>query len=174
MEQEAKIDISEDAKLEMVHQFAAKVRSDVLLGVKCAGSDRAWMRAVTTNIFLISQSGDVLETVNTQTGTHPNDIFVTENNEVLFTDITGKCITKVTKANSKWTIKPFLKTGNFIPLSLCCTVDEQILVTLILDTLSSANSDQVASAKVVRFGKDGEVVQEIKLNEKGEPLYKNP
>ncbi|KAK3100535.1 hypothetical protein FSP39_021469 [Pinctada imbricata] len=157
--------------MELEKDFVARVRSDGLLGVKCAGSDTAWMRAVTPTIFLIRQTGEVVESVNTQTGTHPNDIFVTEDDEVLFTDSQNKCITRITKDRE---VRPWTKTGEFTPLSLYCTRDGFVIVSLLLETRSSESSVDDTNAKVVKFDSKGEPVLEIKNDKSGKPLFKNP
>ncbi|KAK3100046.1 hypothetical protein FSP39_013882 [Pinctada imbricata] len=157
--------------MELEKEFEARVESDGLLGVSCSGSDTAWMRAVTPTLFLIRQTGEVVESVNTQTGTRPNDIFVTEDDEVLFTDPQNKCITRITKDRE---VRPWTKTGEFTPLSLYCTRDGFVIVSLLLETRSSESSVDDTNAKVVKFDSKGEPVLEIKNDINGKSLYKCP
>ena len=121
--------------------------------------DQFWVCGQDNMIARINMDADVLETVDLPISEHANDISITNNGELIFTEgKPGKVI--IIKEGSR---KTFIDIGSqWHPSGLHCTKSGDILVTM--------SDDSYENHKIVRY-RDGLAVQEIQNYYNGNPLF---
>ncbi|XP_065921898.1 tripartite motif-containing protein 2-like [Magallana gigas] len=143
-----------------------KVREYTVPGVKSVlhlsldKSGRLWASDRKGNLVQTDLQGNQLQIIQTNGGNGYHT--VTQDRDLIFTDREDKVINRITVDN---TITEFIKRGDWTPLSIYSShINGDILVGMIKDK----------EAKVTRYNKTGEEIQNIQRDNKGQELYTNP
>jgi hypothetical protein len=123
-------------------------------------SGRLWASDTDCKLVQTDLQGNQLQKIQTSGGygyhTH------TQDGELIFTDRDNKVIKKITQGNK---ITEFIKTGDWSPLSIHSShINGDLLVGMVKD----------GEAKVTRYNKTGEELQNIQRDNKGQGLYGYP
>ncbi|XP_062582198.1 uncharacterized protein LOC134243967 [Saccostrea cucullata] len=133
-------------------------RYDNLLGVTCFGAE-IWTRTLkVSDLKCYNIHGSLMKTIQTKSGRMPNDIAVTDDGDLLYSDWSNGTVYKVRNGQTEEVIK----LQGWTPINLCVTSSGHLLVTMC--------SDDKNKSKVVRFSGLKET-QTIQFDDKGEPLY---
>ncbi|XP_063404724.1 uncharacterized protein LOC134688184 [Mytilus trossulus] len=128
-------------------------RACTLLGVQ------VWVCGQDNIIARINMDGEVLETVDMKISEYANDISITNNGELIFTEGKPGKVTTIKEGRGV----TFIDVGQeWHPSGLHCTKSGDILVTM--------SDDRYENFKIVRYT-DGLVVQEIQNSYNGNPLF---
>jgi streptogramin lyase len=124
-------------------------------------SGRLWASDNHGNLVHTDLQGNQLQKIQTS-GEDSGYHTVTQDGELIYTDSDSKVIKKITQGNK---ITEFIKTGDWIPVSIHSShINRDILVGMWKDR----------EAKVMRYNKTGEELQNIQRNNKGQGLYSYP
>nr|XP_022336251.1 uncharacterized protein LOC111132719 [Crassostrea virginica] len=103
-----------------------------------------------------------------------NDVCITENNQVYFTDADNKSIFRLSPAGSVSTV-PVFSTDPLEPLGICQTMGRDLLVTLIENETDSYQPDPDSRRLVRHVTLTGDVIHEYEYGEDGQTrLFKVP
>ncbi|XP_078331637.1 uncharacterized protein LOC144625266 [Crassostrea virginica] len=129
--------------------------------VSCLSDSELWICGLTTNILRLNNlQGELLISVQTESGNAPIDITVTRNGGLVYTDYDDRSINLV---NGRQTQAIFIiRLGEWIPWGLCSALSGDFLVTM--------TSDDGKQTKVVRYSGLTEK-QSIQWDDQGKPLY---
>uniref|UniRef100_A0A8W8J2A0 B box-type domain-containing protein n=1 Tax=Magallana gigas TaxID=29159 RepID=A0A8W8J2A0_MAGGI len=143
-----------------------KVREYTVPGVDCVWhislgkSGRLWASDDNGNLVQTDLKGNPLQKIQTSGGHGYHT--VTQDGDLIYTDKWNKIINKITLDN---TVTEFIKTGDWTPISIHSShINGDILVGMI----------KGREAKVTRYSKNGEEIQNIQRDNKGQELYGNP
>nr|XP_034306140.1 uncharacterized protein LOC117682518 isoform X1 [Crassostrea gigas] len=145
-----------------------KVREYTVPGVDCVyhislgKSGRLCVSDLFGNLVQTDLQGNQLQKIQTSCG---SEIYhtVTQDGDLIYTNIQNNVINRITPDN---TITEFIKTGNWIPLSIHSShINGDILVGMRKDREPS---------KVTRYNKTGTELQNIQRDNKGQTLYGKP
>ncbi|XP_052684806.1 uncharacterized protein LOC128164828 [Crassostrea angulata] len=125
-------------------------------------SGRLWASDDHGNLVQIDLQGNQLQKIQTS-GEFQGYHTVTQGGDLIFTDGKKKIINRITVDN---TITEFIKTGDWEPISIrhSSHINGDILVGMIKDE----------EAKVIRYNKSGEEIQNIQRDNKGQGPYSYP
>ncbi|XP_055999205.1 E3 ubiquitin-protein ligase TRIM71-like [Ostrea edulis] len=133
---------------------------NTLYYVVCVGVDEAWVSGEDKTIRRVDIHGSVRDTVTTTCKYWPNDITVTRQGELVYSDGPNRTVNIVRHGRTETLITT---PQGWHPGQLCCTKSGDILVSMITTDFSQH--------KIVRY--QGHTVnQEIDRDEDGEPIYK--
>ncbi|XP_062615195.1 uncharacterized protein LOC134276933 [Saccostrea cucullata] len=143
----------------------AKVISNIptnvknLLKVACVGSDKAWVSGRGKMITCVDIHGAVQDTVTSTCKNFPNDITVTRQGELIYSDGYNRTVNIVRDGKTETLITT---PRGWYPGGLCCTRSGDILVIMY-------TSDK-SHRKIVRY-QGQRVTQEIDKDKHGDPIY---
>ncbi|XP_062584624.1 tripartite motif-containing protein 2-like [Saccostrea cucullata] len=100
----------------------------------------------------------LIKTIKTKSGEGPNDIAVTGDGDLVYSDWKTKTLNKVKNGQ----IEEMIRLQGWVPENLCVTSSDELLVSLY--------SDDKTQPKVVRYSGSKEK-QTIQFDEEGNPLY---
>eukprot|EP00105_Crassostrea_gigas_P033508 XP_011456910.1 PREDICTED: E3 ubiquitin-protein ligase TRIM71 isoform X2 [Crassostrea gigas] len=156
-----------DMKQTLSLSSLTKVREFTVPGVNCVWhislgkSGTLWVSDNDGNLVQIDLQGNQLQKIQTSSnsgGYHT----VTQDGVLIFTDKHKNVIKMITQDN---TMTEFIKTGDWVPISLHSShINGDILVGMVKD----------GKAKVTRYNKTGEEIQNIQRDNKGQGLYSYP
>nr|XP_034312026.1 uncharacterized protein LOC117684363 [Crassostrea gigas]XP_034312027.1 uncharacterized protein LOC117684363 [Crassostrea gigas] len=124
-------------------------------------SGRLWVSDNDGNLVQIDLQGNQLQKIKTS-GRYEGYHTVTQDGDLIYTDRKNKVINRIKQDN---TVTEFIKTGDWEPLSIHSShINGDILVGMI----------KGREAKVTRYNKTGEEIQNIQRDNKGQELYSTP
>ncbi|XP_052690222.1 uncharacterized protein LOC128168150 [Crassostrea angulata] len=124
-------------------------------------ADRLWASDHSGNLVQTDLQGNQLQKIQTS-GEFQGYHTVTQDGDLIYTDRKNKVINRITMDK---TITEFIKTVDWEPLSIHSShINGDILVGMIKN----------GEAKVTRYNKAGEEIQNIQRDNKGQKLYSNP
>ncbi|XP_062595065.1 E3 ubiquitin-protein ligase Midline-1-like [Saccostrea cucullata] len=127
--------------------------------VACVGSDKAWISGTDKMITCVDIHGAVQDTVTSTCNRFPNDITVTRQGELIYSDIANRTVNIVRDGKTETLITT---PRDWHPSGLFCTRSGDILVSM-----STTDDSHV---KIVRY-QGQRVTQEIDKDEHGDPIY---
>ncbi|XP_056007593.1 uncharacterized protein LOC130050835 [Ostrea edulis] len=131
-----------------------------LYSVSCLSEDQVWTRGENDTMKLLNLQSKLLTSIQTKSGYLPQDIAVTRDGDLVYTDYRDKTINLIKNKQ----IQIVITLQGWRPLRVCCTSANDLLVTM--------NSDDVKQSKVVRYSGSTEK-QSIQFDDQGRPLYKS-
>ena len=134
-----------------------KTEFEELCSLSCRNDTEVWTCGNDNIIRLYNLHGELIKSVPTCSQKMPCDIALTSTG-LAYTDYNDKSVNIVVEGEAKQLIK---LTG-WIPLYLCCTFFDKLLVTMI--------NDDMTEAKVVRYSGVTEELS-IQFDNSGQPLY---
>uniref|UniRef100_K1PMB4 Tripartite motif-containing protein 3 n=1 Tax=Magallana gigas TaxID=29159 RepID=K1PMB4_MAGGI len=124
-------------------------------------SGRLWASDNIGNLVQTDLQGNQLQKIKTSGEDESYHTF-TQDGDLIYKDKHEKFINRITPGN---TITPFIKTGDWLPLSLYSShINGDLLMGMVKNR----------EAKVTRYNKTGTEIQNIQRDNKGQPLYKYP
>nr|XP_011426303.2 uncharacterized protein LOC105327497 [Crassostrea gigas] len=128
-----------------------------LYGVACLNDSEVWTCGWNNQMKLYNLQGELLKSIQTQSGARPRHIAVTRSGELVYTDHKNGTVNIVKNTQ----IETVIELQEWKPLGVCFTSSGDLLVVMDVDDKES---------KVVRYSGFTEK-QSIQYNEKGQPLY---
>ncbi|XP_048749991.2 uncharacterized protein LOC125661889 [Ostrea edulis] len=129
-----------------------------LYSVSCLSEDQVWTCGENKTMKLLNLQSKLLTSIQTKSGNTPGDIAVTRDGDLVYTDSNDKTINLIKNKQ----IQTLITLQGWDPLYVCCTADNDLLVTMI--------SDDGEQSKVVRYSGSTEK-QSIQFDDQGRPLY---
>ncbi|XP_061182712.1 uncharacterized protein LOC133191586 [Saccostrea echinata] len=130
-----------------------------LFKVACVGSDKAWISGTDKMITCVDIHGAVQDTVTSTCKTFPDDITVTRQGELIYSDANNRTVNIVRDGKTE-TLNTTPRSWH--PQGLCCTRSGDILVSM-------GTTDDSLYKIVLYQGQ--RVTQEIDKDELGDPIY---
>lgn len=127
--------------------------------MSCLNDEKIWTLGFTDSIMrLYNLTGTLVKSISTQSGKRPQDIAVTRNGNLIYTDVCESTVNKVKDTQ----IQKVIILQRFKPLNVYCSSSGDILVVII--------SDDNEQTKVVRYS--GFIERQIiQFNDNGQALY---
>ncbi|XP_056006501.1 tripartite motif-containing protein 2-like [Ostrea edulis] len=129
-----------------------------LYSVSCLSEDQVWTCGENKTMKLFNLQSKLLTSIKTKSGDEPDDIAVTRDGDLVYTDYHDHTINFVKNKQ----IQTVIILQGWRPINVCCTAGNDLLVTM--------NSDDVKQSKVVRYSGFTEK-QSIQFDDQGRPLY---
>ncbi|XP_055999086.1 E3 ubiquitin-protein ligase TRIM71-like [Ostrea edulis] len=128
-----------------------------LYSVSCLSEDQVWTRGINKTMKLLNLQSKLLTSIQTKSGNKPTDIAVTRDGDLVYTDTSNNTVNLIKNKQ----IQTVITLQGWRPLSVCCTVGNDLLVIMYSDREQS---------KVVRYSGSTEK-QSIQFDDQGRPLY---
>ncbi|XP_055999423.1 uncharacterized protein LOC130047839 [Ostrea edulis] len=129
-----------------------------LRNVTCLSEEEFWTSTQVSDMKCFNVQGTVINTIKTKSGERPNDIAVTSDGDLVYSDWKTKTVNQVKSGQTEEVIR----LQGWIPSNLCVTSSGDLLVTMY--------SVDKTQSKVVRYsGSTGK--QTIQYDDEGKPLY---
>ncbi|XP_056004197.1 E3 ubiquitin-protein ligase TRIM36-like [Ostrea edulis] len=129
-----------------------------LHSVSCLSEDQVWTCGNNKTMKLLNLQSELLTSIQTKSGNRPEDIAVTRDGDLVYTDPINKTINLIKNKQ----IQTVITLQGWYPLYVCSTASDDLLVTM--------NSDDRKQYKVVRYSSSTEK-QSIQFDDQGRPLY---
>ncbi|XP_056002774.1 uncharacterized protein LOC130049356 [Ostrea edulis] len=129
-----------------------------LSSVSCRNEEEVWTCGDNETMKLLNFQGELLTSIQTESGKEPNCIAVTRNGCLVYTDLYSRTVNLVKKKY----IRAIITLQGWRPLYVCSTATDNFLVTMI--------GDDFKQSKVVRYS-GSRKTQTIQFDEQGPPLY---
>ncbi|XP_048777883.2 uncharacterized protein LOC125681722 [Ostrea edulis] len=129
---------------------------NTLFSVSCLSENQVWTCGNDEIMKLLNLQGKLLTSVQTEPGNEPEDIAVTRDGYLVYTDTNTVNLVK----NKQ--IQTMMRLQGWRPLNVCSTSSDDLLVTMF--------SDDRKQSKVVRYSGSTET-QTIQFDDQGSPLY---
>ncbi|XP_056004031.1 tripartite motif-containing protein 45-like [Ostrea edulis] len=129
-----------------------------LYSVSCLSEDQVWTRGGNETMKLLNLKSKVLTSIQTKSGNWPEDIAVTQDGDLVYTDYSNQTVNLI--KNKK--IQTVISLHGWLPRNVCCTACNDLLVTMV--------SDDRKQSKVVRYSGSTQK-QSIQFDDQGRPLY---
>lgn len=126
--------------------------------VSCLNDDNIWICGQDNIMQLYSLQGKLVKSINTKSGNRPEDIEVTRNGDLVYTDENDRTVNAVNNSH----IETLIKTHEWTPCNVCNTFTGDFLILLY--------NDHSKQTKVVRYSGSSEK-QNIQFNDNGQALY---
>eukprot|EP00105_Crassostrea_gigas_P025283 XP_011445819.1 PREDICTED: uncharacterized protein LOC105341157 [Crassostrea gigas] len=134
---------------------------DSVFHISLGKSGRLWASDDSGNLVHTDLQGDQLQKIQTS-GRDQGYHTVTQDGDLIYTDGKNKVINRIKQDN---TITEFIKTGDWKPISIHSShINGDILVGMV----------KGREAKVTRYNKRGEEIQNIQRDNKGQEMYSYP
>ncbi|XP_052700035.1 uncharacterized protein LOC128177382 [Crassostrea angulata] len=130
---------------------------DPFYGVACLNDSEVWTCGWDNQMKLYNLQGELLKSIQTQSGHKPRHIAVTRSGELVYTDHKNGTVNIVKNTQ----IETVIELQEWKPLNVCFTSSGDLLVVMDVDDKQS---------KIVRYSGFTEK-QSIQYNEKGQPLF---
>nr|XP_022305806.1 uncharacterized protein LOC111112566 [Crassostrea virginica] len=131
---------------------------DYLYNVSCLSDEEIWTRGNNKIMKLYNLKGEQLKSIQTKSGTVPEDIAVTRSGGLVYADSEDRSINLVSGTQ----IQTLITLRGWRPRGLCSTASGDLLVTM--------TSHDRKQTKVVRYSGSTEK-QSIQWDDQGKPLY---
>ncbi|XP_052679586.1 uncharacterized protein LOC128160323 [Crassostrea angulata] len=145
--------LNEPELVTTIHTGHKKLRNVTYLN-----GDKMWTSGQTNDIKCFDIKGSLLQTIQKQSGTCPNDIAVDSDGDLLYANGAIRTVNKVKNGQ----IEELIRLQGWKPSQLCVTSTGDLLVTMF--------SDDETQSKVVRYSGSTEK-QTIQFDDEGKPLY---
>ncbi|XP_056002444.1 uncharacterized protein LOC125663363 [Ostrea edulis] len=129
-----------------------------LYSVSCLSEDQVWTHGNNEIMNLLNLRGKLLTSIQTKSGNEPEDVAVTREGNLVYTDYRNKTINLVKNKQ----IRTVITLQGWTPYNICSTASDDLLVTMI--------SDDYKQYKVVRYSGSTET-QSIQFDDQGRSLY---
>ncbi|XP_056015503.1 tripartite motif-containing protein 3-like [Ostrea edulis] len=129
-----------------------------LRSVTCLNDEEIWTRGESKFMKLYDIRGKLLKSSKSKSGNSPEDIDVTSDGELVYTDREARTVNIVKNKQ----MKEVIRLQEWKPNSICSTSSGDLLVTMV--------SDDIEQSKVVRYSGFKET-QVIQFDDQGRPLY---
>jgi hypothetical protein len=133
---------------------------ELVLRVACVGVDDAWVSGIDKTIRRVDMHESLCETVTTICQTYPNDITVSRQGELIYSDGLSRTVNTVRHGNTETLITT---PQGWIPGKLCSSIAGGIVVSMCTADFSER--------KIVCYQGETETL-EINRDRDGEPIYK--
>uniref|UniRef100_K1RAU6 Tripartite motif-containing protein 2 n=1 Tax=Magallana gigas TaxID=29159 RepID=K1RAU6_MAGGI len=147
--------------------YVTKVREytvpgvDSVFHVSLGKSGRLWLSDGRGNLVHTDLQGNQLQKIQTS-GKYEGYHTVTQDGDLIYTDRKNKVINRIKQDN---TVTEFIRTGDWEPFSIHSShINGDILVGMIKD----------GEAKITRYNKTGEEIQNIQRDDKGQEMHDDP
>ncbi|XP_056007116.1 E3 ubiquitin-protein ligase TRIM71-like [Ostrea edulis] len=129
-----------------------------LHSVSCLSEDQVWTGGENETMKLLNLQSKLLTSIQTKSGKQPQDIAVTRDGDLVYTDISNNTVNLIKNKQ----IQTVITLQGWVPRGVCCTADNDLLVIM--------DSDDRKQSKVVRYSGSTEK-QSIQFDDQGRPLY---
>ncbi|XP_056007633.1 E3 ubiquitin-protein ligase TRIM36-like [Ostrea edulis] len=129
-----------------------------LHSVSCLSEDQVWTCGDNKTMKLFNLQSKLLTSIKTKSGNPPQDIAVTRDGDLVYTDYIDNTINLIKNKQ----IQTVITLQGWSPRSVCCTAGNDLLVIMV--------SDDWKQSKVVRYSGSTEK-QSIQFDDQGRPLY---
>ncbi|XP_048748273.2 E3 ubiquitin-protein ligase TRIM36-like [Ostrea edulis] len=129
-----------------------------LFSVRCLSDEQIWTCGDSKIMKLLDLQGKLLTSIQTESRYRPEDIAVTRDGNLVYTDFENKTVNIVKNKQ----IRTVIRLQGWAPLNVCSTTSNDLLVTMI--------NDNETQSKVVRYS-DSIETQTIQFDDQGRSLY---
>lgn len=129
-----------------------------LRSVSCLNDENIWTCGQDNIMQLYSLQGKLVKSIKTKSGNRPEDIEVTRNGDLVYTDENDRTVNAVNNSQ----IETLIKSNEWTPSNVCNTFTGDFLILLY--------NDDSKQTKVVRYSGSSEK-QNIQFNDNGHALY---
>lgn len=120
--------------------------------------DEVWTSSTKCELKCFNSAGKCINTIATKSGDLPNDVAITNDRHLVYSDWKSQTVNKVADGS----IEEILRLQGWIPFNLCFSSSGALLVVFY-------NEEKTKSKVVCHFSNDEN--QTIQFDEKGKPLY---